>query len=82
MQLTSEQCPDRKPGTAPEVRELLEQLYPAMVMNIATSNVDGGNITVSMFILYFPPVPCSAVKPSQALRHAAKYPCRCQALSM
>jgi hypothetical protein len=51
-QLTSGQCPDRKPGTAPEVRELLEQMYPAMVMNIATSNVDGGNITVSLFNVY------------------------------
>ena len=47
MQSNSGQCPNRASGTAPELRNQLEDLYPAMVMNIATDNVDGGNITVS-----------------------------------
>ena len=48
MQEHSGQCPDRRSGTAPELRSLLEAIYPAMVMNIATDNVDGGNITVRL----------------------------------
>ena len=47
MQTNSGQCPNRASGTAPDLRKQLEDLYPAMVMNIATDNVDGGNITVS-----------------------------------
>ena len=58
-QSTSGQCPDRAAGTAPELRKLLEDLYPAMVMNIATDNVEGGNITVSDLLC----APCPGSRP-------------------
>jgi hypothetical protein len=46
-QISSGQCPDRATGTAPELRRLLHHLYNVQVMNIATDNVGGGNISVS-----------------------------------
>ena len=46
-QISSGQCPDRSRGTDAKLRALLQELYPVLVMNIATNNVLGGKIDVS-----------------------------------
>ena len=47
MQISSGQCPDRSRGTDTDLKALLRELYPVLVMNIATNNVMGGKIDVS-----------------------------------
>ncbi|CAL8466758.1 g6294 [Coccomyxa elongata] len=42
--ISSGQCPDRSRGTDAKLRALLQELYPVLVMNIATNNVLGGKI--------------------------------------
>nr|QOL01096.1 putative extracellular protein CSOL_025 [Pseudococcomyxa simplex] len=42
--ISSGQCPDRSKGTNADLKALLRELYPVMVMNVATNNVLGGKI--------------------------------------
>ncbi len=53
VQISSGQCPDRSRGTDTDLKALLRELYPVLVMNIATNNVMGGKIDVSQALQNF-----------------------------